>query len=270
MFKYIGIRGHRGAGKNTISFLLGTSIDFYTKNDSWDGFDDVYADAVDIAMNDDSFIEDADFVNVFFESFADTPKIMLSQLFGIPSEYFYDDWCKDSIIVDMKTFTFIQPKDKLKLQILKDRYVLFTADDLYKLANDKSIDSYNADIYTTLRELIAYFSKYVMQRSFGYNVWVKSLNANRWEQERFYTGRGKTIYKIFTDCKFPSEVSYIYNNGGKIIKVNRENNVKEDTQISKELDLDPRFDYEINLDGDLMKDKTKEYIKFLTLKIIEQ
>lgn len=270
MFKYIGIRGHRGAGKNTISFLLGTAIDFYTKNGSWEGFDEIYKDAVDIALNDETFLEDADFVNVFFESFADTAKIMLSQLFGIPSEYFYDDWCKDSIIVDMKTFTFIQPKDKLELQILKDRYTLFTADDLYKLANDKSIDSYKADIYTTLRELIAYFSKYVMQRSFGSNVWVKSLIVNKWEQERFYTGRGKTIYKIFTDCKFPSEVSYIYNNNGTIIKVNRENNIKEDTQISKELNLDSRFDYEINLDGDLMKDETKEDIKRLTLKIVEQ
>ena len=270
MFKYIGIRGHRGAGKNTISFLLGASIDFYTKNNNWDGFDDVYADAVNIAMNDDSFIENADFVNVFFESFADTPKIMLSQLLGIPSEYFYNDWSKDSIIVNMKDFTFIQAKDKLELQRIKDNMHLYDADELARIANFRTVDNDEREIHTTLRELISYFSKNVMQIYFGPNVWIKSLNANRWEQERFYTGRGKTIYKIFTDCKFPSEVSYIYNNGGKIIKVNRENNVKEDTQISKELDLDPRFDYEINLDGDLMKDETKEDVKRLTLKIIEQ
>lgn len=270
MFKYIGIRGHRGAGKNTISFLLGTAIDFYTRNNSWDGFDEVYADMVDIAMNDDSFIEDADFVNVFFESFADTPKIMLSQLFGIPSEYFYNDWCKDSVIVNMKDFTFMQAKDKLELQMISNNTHLYDADELVRIANFKTVDNIADDVYTTLRELISYFSKNIMQKYFGSSVWVKSLNVNKWEQERFYTGRGKTIYKIFTDCKFPTEISYVKNNNGIIIKVTRENNIKADTQISKELDLDNRFDYEIKLDGDLMKESTKEDIKLLTLKIIEQ
>lgn len=270
MFKYIGIRGHRGAGKNTVSFLLGTAIDFYTKNNSWEGFDEVYKDAVDMALHDDSFVDCADFTNVFLESFADTAKIMLSQLFGIPSEYFYDDWCKDSIIIDMKTFTFSQAKDKLELQRMKENKYLCDAEKLIRIANFKGIDGNDDPVFTTLRELIAFFSKYVMQKNFGRSVWVKSLSVNKWDQERFYTGRGKTIYKIFTDCKFPSEVSYIYNNNGKIIKVIRDNNVKEDTQISKELDLDPRFDYQIELDGDLMSDKTKEDIKSLTLKIIEQ
>ena len=45
MFKYIGIRGHRGAGKNTISYLLGVAIDFYLRNKSWVGFDEVYNQA---------------------------------------------------------------------------------------------------------------------------------------------------------------------------------------------------------------------------------
>ena len=47
MFKYIGIRGHRGAGKNTISYLLAVALDYYTRNNSWDGFEQVYNDAVE-------------------------------------------------------------------------------------------------------------------------------------------------------------------------------------------------------------------------------
>lgn len=47
MFKYIGIRGHRGAGKNTISYLLAVALDYYTRNNSWDGFEKVYNDAVE-------------------------------------------------------------------------------------------------------------------------------------------------------------------------------------------------------------------------------
>ena len=50
-----------------------------------------------------------------------------------------------------------------------------------------------------------------MQRSFGSNVWIKSLKVNKLDSERFYTINGKTMYKIFTDCKFPSEISYIIN-----------------------------------------------------------
>ena len=124
-------------------------------------------------------------------------------------------------------------------------------------------------IYLTLRELIAYYSKYVMQTFFGNDVWIKSLENNKWENERFYAA-SKTVYKIFVDCKFPSEISYIYNNNGIIVKVNRENNQKENTNFSCELKNDNRFDYEINLDGNLLNPKTIEDIKSITLKIISK
>jgi hypothetical protein len=109
-----------------------------------------------------------------------------------------------------------------------------------------------------------------MQSFFGKNVWIKSLEVSRWESERFYTGSGKTIYKIFTDCKFPTEISYIKNNSGIIVKINRDNNIKEGTNISKELENDDRFDFEINLDGNLLKTETFETIKSITSKIISE
>ena len=76
------------------------------------------------------------------------------------------------------------------------------------------------------------------------------------------------MYKIFTDCKFPSEISYIINNFGTIIKVNRDNHMKSETQISEALKNDNRFDYEINFDGNLENPETFEQIKSITLKIL--
>ena len=108
-----------------------------------------------------------------------------------------------------------------------------------------------------------------MQQFFGRNVWVKSLENSKWENERFYA-LNKTIYKIFVDCKFPTEISYICNNEGKVVKVTRENNIKQDTDFSDQLDNDNRYDFEIKLDGDLLNPETIENIKDITLKILSE
>ena len=267
MFKYIGIRGHRGAGKNTISYLLAVALDHYTRNNSWDGFEQVYNDAVERVLEDESFLAESEFKNVFFESFADTAKVVLNQITGIPTDYMYDDWYKEAVIVDLKDFSFDTAKDKLMLGSLKEERRLYTADELMEKVKAVDVFKKEEHIYLTLRELIAYFSKYVMQTFFGRDVWIKSLENNKWETERFYASN-KTVYKIFIDCKFPSEISYIYKNNGCIIKITRDNNMKSSTNISSELKDDDRFDYEINLDGNLKNPDTIEAIKSITSKII--
>ena len=125
MFKYIGIRGHRGAGKNTISYLLAVALDHYTRNNSWDGFEQVYNDAVERVLEDESFLAESEFKNVFFESFADTAKVVLNQITGIPTDYMYDDWYKEAVIVDLKDFSFDTAKDKLMLESLKEERRLY-------------------------------------------------------------------------------------------------------------------------------------------------
>ena len=269
MFKYIGIRGHRGAGKNTISYLLGIAIDFYSRNNSWVDFDAVFKKAVERVMEDEDFLDESNFRSVFFEAFSDTPKIMLSQLIGIPSNYLYDDWLKDAVFVDMVDFSHKLAKDKIEASTLKQTLKPYSASTLkFMIDNEPNLLVNKQHVYITLRELITYFSKYVMQSTFGKNVWVKALEVNRWENERFYTGSGKTIYKIFTDCKFPTEISYIKNNKGLIVKVNRYDNQKNETDFSEELLNDDRFDFEIDLDGNLLSTNTIDTIKSITLKII--
>lgn len=266
MFKYIGIRGHRGAGKNTISYLIGNAIAYYEDKKSWDGFEDWYKESVDEVLADDLKCP-AD--NIYLESFFDTANVMVSYMIGVPIEYLYEDWTKDSIIVDLKTFDIHMCKDKLDLEIFKDNNCVYSAKDLEVVKRMYGFETKELEhIYCTLREFVVYFSKYVMQKSFGASVWVKSIKADT-EFRCKASGHGDG-YKIFTDCKFPSELDYIKSNNGIIVKVVRENNAKEETIISKELKNDDRFDFEINLDGDLMKPEIIEQIKCITSKIVEQ
>lgn len=270
MFKYIGIRGHRGAGKNTIAYLLGTAIEFYLVHNNWEGFELVYQLAVQKVLEEGGeTIPEYDFKNVYFESFADTAKITLAQILGFPTDWMYNDWCKDATIIDLKDFSFERAQNKLNLhsKLSLKQKEMYTAEQLYNAMQQEDITQTKDHVYITLRELIVYYSKYVVQKYFGKNVWVKSLENSKWENERFYA-LNKTIYKIFVDCKFPTEISYIYNNEGKIVKVTRDNNVKPDTNFSEQLANDNRFDYEIELDGDLLKPDTIKTIKDITLKII--
>ena len=275
MVKYIGIRGHRGAGKNTISYLLGLAIEYYTVNGNFDGFEEQYKEAVDKIIENPEFLDDlgnsSDFRHVMFDSFADTTKITLAQILGFPSEWMYNDWCKDATIVDLKDFSFRRAQTKLNLQSIlslsKDN--LYTAEKLYKAMLKEDLTQTKDHVYITLRELIVYYSKYVMQQFFGKSVWVKTLENNRFETERFWGG-SRLVYRIFVDCKFSTEISYIVYKNGKIVKVSRDNNVKPDTDFSDQLDGDDRFDFEIKPNGDLLKPELIEDIKSITLKIISE
>lgn len=262
-WKMIGIRGHRGAGKNTLSYLLGAAIEHYTRQGSFDGFNETYSKAVERCRQDETFIDDANMRNVHFESFADTPKILITELIGVPSEWAYDDWCKDSVLIRLDTFETQTSKDKLelasRLKSLTERGVLHDADTI------KSAMDQGGEVWATLREVISYFSHF-MRDNLGTDVWIKALKANKWDRECFFTGN-KTKYKIFTDCKFPSEISYIKDAGGCIVKVTREDNVKPDTNISSALTNDDRHDFTFEMQADLYA--IEEDIKTLATKILQ-
>lgn len=272
MFKYIGIRGHRGAGKNTIGYLLGTAIEFYLQHESWDGFDEVYAKAVNkVIVEGAEALPEYDFKRVYLESFADTAKVTLAQILGIPTDWMYNDWIKEATIFDIENFSYRRAQNKLNLRSILGNCGsdLFDAESLYKAMLEGNVFLTHKHVYITLRELISYYSKCVMQKFFGRSVWVKSQENTRWEIEKFYA-LNKTIYKIFVDCKFPTEISYIYKNKGKIVKVTRINNAKNNTNISEALADDDRFDFEINLNGDLLDPNTFASIKDITTKILSE
>lgn len=267
MFKYIGIRGHRGSGKNTISYLLGTAIDYLMTHKSWDNFTPTYENAVRRIMLDEDIFSDHNLKYIYFEAFSDEPKILLSQLIGIKPSSLYNDWLKDSMIVNLKDFSYTQAKDKLELHAKLNRLNPYTAKTL-KEAIDNNPNLLQNDTYIVLRELIIYYSKYIMQQYFGKNVWIKAREVNDWKEESFYGSNYTTIYKIFTDCKFTSEISYIKDKSGIIINVKRPDNIKDATEITNELSEDSRIDYEITIDTNLTDEKLINQIKCITDKII--
>lgn len=244
MFKYIGIRGHRGSGKKTISYLIGNAIESIIENTDWD---ERWEELMEEIIMDENFIYRHNLKNVYFDSFADTLFVMIHSLLNIPMEYMTDDYLKDNVYINMKDFSYIQC-DKLSpkptpivksMDLFNQRY--------NEIDTELRPKTFRDDTYLSLRDFIHYFG-YTMQSFFGLNTWVKSLDRNKGMIEKFYA-ENKTIYKIFIDVKYPSESTYIKNNNGIIIKCIRPNNIKEDTIVSTELDFDSRVDYEIDIEN---------------------
>jgi len=161
-------------------------------------------------------------------------------LIGVSMKDMNSDYLKDHMIINMKDFSNAIYEDISKLN-------LYTADDYYLFVKDEPGHIVEHDTYMTLRELIIYFGLHIMQGSFGANVWVKSLVANK----RFYNGLfdEENQYKIFADVKSRTETTYIRDNGGIIIKVERPSHKKKGG-----LDLlkgDSRYDYTVTIDGPL-------------------
>ena len=83
--------------------------------------------------------------------------------------------------------------------------------------------------------------------------------------DKFYSN---VRYKIFTDVKFPSEVSYIKDNGGIIICASRKDHNKGTSALSDALKDDHRIDYMLDMSGDL-EDK-QEMIEGIITQILNK
>lgn len=257
--KYIGIRGHRGAGKTTISYLLGNTIDYLIKNKDESDIDELYRTWCDDIIKDEKIIHECGLDYVYFDSFSDTLKLWVKLLIGCPSDYMYDDYYKDHMIINIKDFSYKIYEE------LPTNIKIHSHNELYEIMpKDKAPTTITKNIYISLRDFIMYFGLEVMQRFFGANVWVKSLRSS----SSFYNSifDDSNSYKLFTDIKTPGEVTYIKNNGGIVIKVSRPGHKKNSKGLDK-LSQDNRFDYEINVNGDLYN--TKEQIIEISKQILE-
>lgn len=240
--KLIGIRGHRGAGKNTITYLLAKTMDYLMLHEDdfvFDDFENEYNLWCKEIKDDESRIHRMDCNRVIVEGFGDGPKMMLSMLVGIDMKNMNDDYMKDHIIINLKDFSYdIYSNENIPTTI--------TADEYSKAIMLLPTHTVKNDTYMSLRELVLFFGLYVMQKSFGQNVWVKSMAANA----LFYNGLypdDSDDFKIFSDVKSSSEVTYIKERDGVIIEVERPGHVKQGG-----LDLlrnDNRYDYKVIIDN---------------------
>ena len=249
---YIGVRGHRGAGKPTVSFLLAGTIEWYIEKRSFDEeFEEFYQSLIDdIKNNPDDFICSRQFDYVYLESFSDTQRVMCSMLLGIDIDNFYSEYSKDHLKVHLSD---------LAVSEVEDTDYLFTAE---SLLTQRHSGPYENDLYMSLREFCSYYSL-GMQKLMGSEVWIHSLEKSETNGREY-----GTPFKIFYDVKLPSEVSYIVERDGYIVKVLRPKHKKGSTSLSSKLDNDNRVDFEVLIDGEDML-SCKEDLKEITQVIVD-
>lgn len=256
--KYIGIRGHKGAGKTTISYLLGNTLNYILEK-STDNFDVLYRTWCDDFIKDERIIHECQLEYIYFESFSDTLKLWVKLLIGCPSHWANDDYYKDHVIINLKDFSYIIHDE------IPDNIKVYTHEELYEIMpKDRLPMTITKNIYIDLRNFIMYFGLEVMQRFFGSNVWVKSMK----QSHEFYNSlfNDNDMIKLFIDVKTPGEVTYIRNNGGIIVKVIRPKCKKSSSKRDK-LSQDNRFDYEVVIGDDLYE--TKDIVFEIANKIIK-
>ena len=259
--KYIGIKGHKGSGKKSIAWLLGNTMNLILKGhhvSDDDSFFDIYYDhwCQQIISNEDIIYDEFDSYNISFESFSDSIKIMVRLLTGCPDEYLYDDLYKDNMVINLKDFSY-DHKD------LIPNITLTTADEMYNLIDKEGEPKVmSKNIYMTFREFIMYFGYNVMQRFFGKNVWVKTLNHELGCDDLY----GDEYFKIFIDVKTPAEMAYIEDKKGILINVINKKRKKSSKSFDK-LDKDNKCDYTIEVNGDLRS--TKEDIVKIAFNILK-
>lgn len=260
--KYIGIRGHRGSGKISIAYLIANTIEYLIEfKDFGDKFDILYKKWCDELMQDEQLaVYNINTPHVYLESFGDLPKMLTEMLTSIPHEYIYSDYYKDHVFININTMEYIEADED---EVKSLNHKIWKSKDLIENI-DKNGYNKSKQYWMSLREFILYYAK-VTSKYLGNDIWVKLLRMNEkhdLEMQSKYNVFGKgNKYKIFVDLKAPSEVSYVKDKGGIIIKIDRPKNIKE--KGFDKLENDNRFDQSLYIDGSLysLKDSIITLVK---------
>lgn len=271
--RYIGVSGHRGAGKSSIAYLIGQTLNLLAQGhskalvDNNEAYDAFYNHWCKQLMESENCVNDTDLDHVYFESFSDSIKTFIRLLLGCPEEYLYEDRYKDTIVVNLRDLS-CRP-----INTFDEDTKLHTSQECYRFMTGagETIPIIQSNYYMLLREFILYYGLEVMQRFFGRNIWVKSLKANSEQYDEFYsTGIN---YKVFIDLKTPAEATYIKQANGFIVNVNRPSHKKGQSGLER---LNSRYndkiDYNITVEGDLysIKDQIREIAKDINNKFNEK
>lgn len=270
--RYIGVSGHRGAGKSSIAYLVGQTLNLLAQGhsktlvDNEEAYDSFYTHWCKQLMDSENCVNEAELDHVYFESFSDSIKTFIRLLLGCPEEYLYEDRYKDTIVVNLRDLS-CRP-----INTFSDDIKLYTSQEFYRFMSSagETIPIIQSNYYMLLREFILYYGLEVMQRFFGRNIWVKSLRANSEQYDEFY-GTGVN-YKVFIDLKTPAEATYIKQANGFIINVIRPANKKGQSGLERlNARYNDKIDYNITVEGDLysLKDEIRKIAKDINNKFKE-
>lgn len=204
---YIGIIGQSGDKKELISRLIGNTIAWqYTHNQTVMDMDYM---CEFIKWCDKSPEELTEAKDVYYASFADPLKAIISMITCIPMTLMMDHESKCNYIVNIKTFEY-KPNDGTELVIAPEK--------LFKQRTKKLSLEYDdkqelPDVWMVLNDYIIYFGYYLCRNYMGKDVWV---NVERRSNSAYPPNKG---IRIYTDIRSISEKDYIKEMGGIIIRL---------------------------------------------------
>lgn len=247
----IGIRGSAGSGKDTVAYLFGGALETYLNHRDISIFDSYvwfkkWNSLKENALKANGNILQTegvgDYSYIYYETFADNVKLILSLFTGINYELFYDSNAKENLYFCLNTFETCW-KDKL----YEDANIICD-DDLYEkiILEDFKI-SYKTDAekyWISIRSLMVYFGSHIIQTFFGKRAWVNSLKVGKKNNNI-----NEEVVTIISDCRFPHELSYIRENNGLILQIeSNRKKIKESNSIAETSLLDNN-DYDIVIDN---------------------
>lgn len=227
MAKLIGIAGNKHNGKDTAACMLNYIIQKGTKARYEDWYTLYGRNGV---MCDPQCVV----------HFADYPKYILSNIFNIDVDRFFNNQYKDILWYCFDTKTFIDDAT-----VSKEKY--FTILPIH-LADKPLCAYYNNNdgkVCIKLRTLMQYFSTDVMRANLGPNVWVNFTMGIANFRIKDYG------HCIIPDVRFNNEAQAITCRlNGVIIKINREH--KTDNHPSENIDLKGINYIEVDNNGTLL------------------
>ena len=219
----VGIKGHKGSGKDTIASMIhyimavGTTAATY---DNWEIADKVTKDELDVPTI----------------HFADKIKDDLSLMLGINRECFDSQEYKDNKYYHIRTGSFKTAKMIREFPIPE-----ITLSDLKENNFANWVNSYNKDCVIKLRTLMQYYGTEIIRDQLGSNIWVK-IGIDTAIKYKDYYG-----YAVIADVRFHNESQAIYEVGGKLIYIQKD--VKKKVEHSSENIIKSNRDYVIDNNG---------------------
>lgn len=221
----IGIAGTLNSGKDTAASMINY---IYYKFDNHS-----YADYISDILKYDSILK---YTNIHF---ADNLKKVLSIMFNIDINYFYDRDFKDNYYYVFSEREFIKELNN---------YKEITSDDLKIMPLSCYIVKPDACI--KLRTLLQYFGTDISRRYLNNKIWIDSTINNAKDILKKYN------YCIISDVRFANEAAAIrYENKGIVIGLQRNNS--NDNHESEKIDFE--CDYYIDNNSTLIHLFTEIY-----------
>ena len=154
---YIGITGHRGAGKTTIAYLLGNVLERLKRGDDQNDIRLLFNNWCDTIRSNNNAIYDCPLYYIYFDEFGEYAKSFVSQLLSIDMTLLDNGTMKDNMYVNLKDFSMHTNKADVAVSI--DDYIS-------SIPNTDKPMKLKTDTYMSLRNFVEFFSVDIMQKYF--------------------------------------------------------------------------------------------------------